>query len=209
MAKVKVTQPRMQSKCGARIVAPDLARFSISPTSKESARSFKSAGTGREGKKGKGYVYVKDTIQHGAIIAAGRTHSAGCKTKGGDARKGQVDLVFVPRSNKTGAPAGPALRFCSRKGQGFGPLLSVEDPKTAKEIAAKYQACAENTDGSESALEACVKKATGLDPSKAGTHTIKGRREHKLALGGSKRKRQAPLAGYGALRTYKIPKGRK
>lgn len=90
---------------------------------------------------------VTRSVQHGDILPAGLTDAtkAGCcssKALGHGKRActeppkpGQVELVFLPRKHG----GGPALRFCTQKGSGA--LLHVKDPREAKKIAQKFQAC--------------------------------------------------------------------
>lgn len=94
------------------------------------------------------FTMVTESIQHGAILPASLTKgSGGCCTKvagqkgcAGPPRPGQVELVFVRRSDEEGAPKpGPALRICTGKGEGT--LVPVRDPREAKKIAQRYQAC--------------------------------------------------------------------
>lgn len=103
-------------------------------------QAWKKAG-GRAGKKAGEFTLVTQSIQHGEILPASLATAAGCVTSGGKGpRIGQVELVFVRRSTKKGAPsAGPALRFCTAKGKGA--IVPVNDPREAKKIAQRYQAC--------------------------------------------------------------------
>jgi hypothetical protein len=125
----------------------------------------------RQSQEGKKLTtYVKESIQHGEILAASRGGSSyyapgrACKTKAGPPRRGQVDLVFVPRGvpegkhSKRPPPAGPALRFCGSE-SGFAPMLAVKDPREAKQIAAKYQRCLR--DDAEKTQDECIVEVTG------------------------------------------------
>jgi len=124
----------------------------------------------REQKGKKLQPYVRESLQHGEILASSRGGSSyyapgrACVTKSGPPRRDQVDLVFVPRNvpagkhSKRPPPPGPALRFCIH-GEGFGPMVPVKDPHEAKEIAAAYQKCLRADP--KKAQAACVVEATG------------------------------------------------
>jgi hypothetical protein len=189
-----------------RASAPGRPTLKLTPTSREAAvrvpmRRPKSESRGAaQGKAAQGYV--EETLQNGPIVAAGRGGSSyyspnksACVTSVKDPvtgkkrlagpRKDQVDLIFAPRGipkqhSDRPAPAGPALRFCSPQKRGFGPVVVVRDPRKAKEIAAKYQACARAAEGTGpalvKALEACVAEATGSPA-------------EKLAFGGRRKRR--------------------
>jgi hypothetical protein len=172
---IKPLRPR-----GSANAIRSTVQHKVTPNSPENARRVpvKQARAGKSSERSN--LYNVRTLQHGEIMAAGRGGSSyyapgrACLTKvSGEmgtrgARRGQVELLFLPRgipvskySTRPPGP-GPALRFCSKVGEkGFAQILAVRDPREAKEIAVKFQACAAKTSERTTNLEACVVEATG------------------------------------------------